>query len=96
VLDTPEFYAACNACLAPGGVATVNLFGDHPSYDRNVKAMQYAFDHVLCLPKVHDGNVIALGFRNRPQLDFPALYERAAAITLETRLPAKSWVNGLK
>ncbi len=30
------------------------------------------------------------------ELDFPALYERAAAIRQETRLPAKSWVNGLK
>src|SRR5690348_12103611 len=31
VLDTPEFYQACNACLASDGVMTVNLFGDHPS-----------------------------------------------------------------
>jgi spermidine synthase len=22
---------SCNACLAPGGIMTVNLFGDHPS-----------------------------------------------------------------
>ncbi|HJW57559.1 MAG TPA: spermidine synthase, partial [Burkholderiaceae bacterium] len=32
VLDTPEFYQACAACLAPHGIMTVNLFGDHPSY----------------------------------------------------------------
>jgi spermidine synthase len=96
VLDTPDFYAACAACLAPGGVATVNLFGDHPSYERNVKAMQYAFDQVICLPMVHDGNVVALGFRQAPALDFTQLYERAAQITEATKLPAKSWVNGLK
>lgn len=96
VLDTAEFYQACAACLAPHGIMTVNLFGDHPSYAKNFKAMQYAFDEVMCLPPVHEGNVVAIGFKTAPQLDFPALYERAAEITAATRLPAKSWVNGLK
>ncbi len=96
VLDTPEFYAACAACLAPHGVMTVNLFGDHPSYAKNLKAMRYAFDDVLCLPEVHDGNVVALAFKSRPALDFTALYERAEQIAQATKLPAKSWVNGLK
>lgn len=96
VLDTPEFYQACAACLAPGGVMTVNLFGDHPSCARNLKAMKFAFAQVLCLPEVHDGNVVALAFNQAPALDFAALYERAAAIAATTNLPAKSWVNGLK
>lgn len=96
VLDTPEFYLACEACLAPGGIMTVNLFGDHPSYAKNLKAMRFAFDQVLCLPEVHDGNVVAIAFKTRPALDFPALYQRAADITEATKLPAKSWVNGLK
>jgi spermidine synthase len=96
VLDTPEFYAACAACLAPQGIMTVNLFGDHPSYAKNLKAMRYAFDTVMCLPEVHEGNVVALAFKSRPELDFTALYERADRIALATRLPAKSWVNGLK
>lgn len=96
VLDTAEFYADCAACLAPGGIATVNLFGDHPSYARNLKAMRHAFADVIALPEVHDGNVVALGFRDKPALDFPLLYERAAAIRAATRLPARSWVNGIK
>jgi spermidine synthase len=96
VLDTPEFYLACAACLTPQGILTVNLFGDHPSYSRNLKAMRHAFADVLCLPEVHDGNVVAIAFNTKPLLDFPALYERAARITQATRLPAKSWVNGLK
>jgi hypothetical protein len=75
---------------------TVNLFGDHPSYAKNLKAMRYAFDDVLCLPEVHDGNVVALAFKARPALDFTALYERAEQIAQATKLPAKSWVNGLK
>lgn len=96
VLDTPEFYAACEACLTPQGIMTVNLFGDHPSYAKNLKAMRYAFAEVICLPPVHEGNVVAIGFKTAPKLDFPALYERAAQITEATKLPTKAWVNGLK
>jgi spermidine synthase len=96
MLDSPAFYAACNACLAPEGIATVNLFGDHPSYLKNVRAMRAAFEEVICLPEVHDGNIVALGFRNTPTLDFPALYARAARIRESTGLRARSWVNGIK
>lgn len=96
VLDTPEFYQACAACLKPAGVMTVNLFGDHPSYAKNLKAMRFAFDQVVCLPEVHDGNVVALAFKTGGDLDFLELYVRALAIAETTKLPAKSWVNGLK
>ncbi|GAB3439388.1 spermidine synthase [Massilia solisilvae] len=95
VLDTPEFYAACNACLAPGGIMTVNLFGDHPSFARNIKAMKFAFDQVICLPEVHEGNVVALCFRERRKIDLEALAARAAQIQASTKLPAKSWVKGI-
>lgn len=96
VLDTPEFYLACAACLKPDGVMTVNLFGDHPSYAKNLKAMRFAFDQVICLPEVHDGNVVALAFKTAGDLEFLELYVRALAIAETTKLPAKSWVNGLK
>lgn len=96
VLDTPEFYQACAACLTPDGIMTVNLFGDHPSYAKNLSAMHYAFDTVISLPEVHEGNVVAIAFNSRPELDIPALYERAAQVAAATRMPAKSWVNGIK
>lgn len=96
VLDTAEFYLACAACLHDRGMMMVNLFGDHPSFHKNVKAMDFAFAKVLCLPEVPDGNVVALAFKHRPTLDFNALYDRAVQITAQTKLPAKSWVNGLK
>ncbi len=96
VLDTPEFYQACNACLADGGVMTVNLFGDHPSFAKNIKAMRFAFGHVICLPEVHDGNVVALCFRTMPDLDPARLAARAAQIAAATKLPAKSWVKGIQ
>jgi spermidine synthase len=96
VLDTPEFYLACQACLTANGIMTVNLFGDHPSYAKNLKAIGFAFDRVVSLPEVHEGNVVAIAFKKAPDMDFPALYERAAAIAETTRLPTKPWVNGLK
>jgi spermidine synthase len=95
VLDSAEFYTACAACLAPHGVMTVNLFGDHPSYAKNVKAMKFAFDHVICLPEVHDGNVVALALKSRPALDPKALAARPAEIVAATKLPAKFWVKGI-
>lgn len=95
VLDTPEFYQSCRACLKAGGIMTVNLFGDHPSFNKNLKAMKFAFEHVMCMPEVHDGNVVALCFASKPELDPAALKERAAAIVAATKLPAKAWLKGL-
>jgi spermidine synthase len=95
VLDTPEFYQACNACLSDDGIMTVNLFGDHPSYAKNIKAMKFAFAQLICLPQVHDGNVVAIAFKRRREIDLAALAERAAQIVAETKLPAKSWIKGI-
>ncbi|WP_332878257.1 spermidine synthase [Massilia sp. S19_KUP03_FR1] len=96
VLDTPEFYQSCNACLTEQGIMTVNLFGDHPSFAKNIKAMKFAFDDVICLPEVHDGNVVALCFKTRRTIDDAALAARAAAIVAATKLPAKSWLKGMQ
>ncbi|MGW8394059.1 spermine/spermidine synthase domain-containing protein [Pseudoduganella sp. HUAS MS19] len=96
VLDTPEFYQACAACLNDDGIMTINLFGDHPSFAKNLKAMKFAFPQVVSLPEVHDGNVVAIAFKTRRQIDVAALAERAAQIVAETKLPAKSWLKGLK
>ncbi|WP_373988604.1 spermidine synthase [Duganella sp. BuS-21] len=95
VLDTPEFYTSCNACLTDDGVMTVNLFGDHPSYTRNIKAIKFAFAQVICLPQVHDGNVVAIAFKRARDIDPAALAARAAQIVADTKLPAKSWVKGI-
>jgi spermidine synthase len=96
VLDTPEFYQACAACLGPDGVMTANVFGDFINYDKNLQAMEAAFDAVVWLPEVHDANIVVLAFKQAPQLDFAVLYERAAEIKRRHNLPAKNWVNGLK
>jgi spermidine synthase len=96
VLDTPEFYQACADCLTDGGVMTANVFGDFINYDKNLQAMELAFDAVVWLPEVHDANIVVVAFKQAPQIDFAVLYERAAEIKRRYNLPAKNWVNGLK
>jgi spermidine synthase len=96
VLDTPEFYQACADCLAPNGIMTANVFGDVANYDKNLAAMEQAFDAVVWLPEVHDANIVVIAFKRAPQIDFAVLYERAAEIKRRYNLPAKGWVDGLK
>lgn len=95
VLDSTEFYQGCVDCLKNDGMMTVNLFGDHPSFAKNMKVLRYVFDTVLCLPEVHDGNVVAIAFKQKPELNFKQLYENAKIIKADTKLPAKTWVDGL-
>lgn len=98
VLDSVAFYRAARACLADAGVATINLFGDHPSYTRNMKRLNEAFDgRVVALPEVHEGNRIAIAFSG-PSLDVPfdQLKQRAKLIEKTLGLPARSWLDGLR
>ena len=96
VLDSPEFYQACSDCLKPDGILTTNLFGDHESYEKNLHSILMTFDATAWLPRVDDENMVVIGFKQAPSIDFSALYLRAAAIRQKVNLPAKSWVNGLK
>ena len=98
VLDSVGFYRAVRACLTEAGVVTVNLFGDHPSFVRNMKRLNEAFDgRVVALPEVHDGNRIAIAFSG-PALDVPftTLQARAKLIEAELGLPARKWIKGLQ
>ena len=96
VLDTPEFYQACADCLTPDGILTTNIFGDHQSYEKNLYGILLAFDAVAWLPRVDDENMVVIGFKNSPLIDFSTLNQRAADMRQGMGLPAKSWVNGLK
>ena len=98
VLDSAAFYRACRDTLGKLGVVTVNLFGDHPSFRRNMKQLSVAFDNrVLALPEIHDGNRIAIAFSGPPlSFDWASLERRARYIEQTFKLPAKSWVAGLK
>lgn len=96
VLDTLEFYQACADCLTPEGMMTINLFGAQPDHASSLRAMQPAFDAIVWLPEVHDANIVALAFKRSPIIDFSELDERALVIKRTMKLPAESWVEGLK
>ena len=96
VLDSPEFYRACAQCLRADGIATINLFGDHPSFKKNIVAIRSAFDHVLALPEVHQGNVVVIAFKSAPSFDMAALYLRATTIKARTKLPAHLWLHDIQ
>lgn len=96
VLDSPEFYQACANCLNDEGMLTVNLFANDQQRVKNIAAMQSCFDVVVWLPEVHDANVVAIGFKRAPLIDFEVLYQRAAILRVNYKLQAPIWVNGLK
>lgn len=96
VFDTPEFYQACADCLTPDGMMTVNLFGEQSIYYKNLQTMQQVFDAVVWLPEVHAANVVVIAFKSAPELDFSTLDERAALIRKKMKLPAPTWVDGLR
>ena len=98
VCDSVGFYSDCFNALKDTGMATINLFGDHPSFEKNMRHLNQAFnDRVIALPEIHDGNRIALAFKGEPiAIDWAQLYERADAVKSEYALPAKRWVSALK
>ena len=96
VLDTPEFYAFCKQCLVYNGMMTVNLFGDHPSFEKNIHAMRKSFAEVVCLSPSKEGNVVALAFKKKPDFDIDKLTDRAAKIKEKYGLDAKKWLKDLK
>lgn len=98
VCDSVEFYTDCLNALKDTGMATINLFGDHPSFEKNMRHLNKAFNHrVVALPEIHEGNRIALAFKGEPiQMEWAELYARADAVKSEYTLPAKRWVSALK
>lgn len=95
VLDSPEFYQACANCLTAEGMMTVNLFCDPPEHSKNIEAMEHAFEAVAWLTEVHDSNIVAIAFKKAPSIDFEKLYEQAAQLEQQLKLPASEWVDGL-
>jgi len=98
VLESAAFYAACRTCLRSPGVLTVNLFGAHASFGRNMRALRTAFDgRVIALPEVHEGNRVAIAFNGPPlHVRWKQVDERARAIQAALDLPAPAWVAALR
>ncbi len=98
VCDSEAFYRACCDALTENGMATINLFGDHPSFEKNMRNLRQAFGgRVIALPEIHEGNRIALVFKGAPiHLDWAQLYARADEVKALYGLSAKRWVSALK
>jgi spermidine synthase len=98
VLESQRFYDACRACLRSPGVLTVNLFGAHASFDRNMRTLKAAFDgRVIALPEVHEGNRVAIAFNGPPlHVRWATMRERAALLARTLKLPASAWIDGLR
>jgi spermidine synthase len=98
VLDSVAFYRACRACLTDASVVTINLFGDHPSFVRNMRNLKAAFDaRVIAFPEVHEGNRVALAFSGPTlSIDWAVLADRAKVIEKACGLSARKWVAALR
>lgn len=94
-LGSTAFYQACADCLTPNGLMTVNLFCDHPHHHDHLARMKTAFHAVAWLPEVHDSNIVGIGFKSAPVMDFHDLYLLAQAVGERFDLPARTWVDGL-
>lgn len=98
VRESLAFYQACRHSLAPGGVLSVNLFGDHESFPRNMANISEAFSgRVLALPEVDAGNRIVLAFRDEwPALDDGDWLAHAQALEVSAKLPAMRWARHIQ
>ncbi|HUH87199.1 MAG TPA: spermidine synthase [Pusillimonas sp.] len=98
VRESLEFYQGCYRALSPeGGVMTVNLFGNHESFPRNMANIRAAFKGpVLELPEIDAGNRVIMAFRG-PLLDITtgALLDRAELVEKKFGLPATRWARFL-
>ncbi|NYT82496.1 spermidine synthase [Alcaligenaceae bacterium] len=97
VRDSLSFYEGCHRALSDVGIMTVNLFGDHASFPRNLENIRAAFDgRVLELPEIDAGNRIVLALKG-PVLDITAaqLLERADMLESSYGLPARRWAKAL-
>lgn len=97
VRESLEFYQDCYRALSDVGVMSVNLFGNHESFPRNLENILKAFDgRVLELPEIDAGNRVVLAFKG-PLLDVTTqqFLERAQIVESAFGLPARRWAKAL-
>lgn len=97
VRGSPEFYRECALAMADRSVITVNLFGEHASFEPNLEGLRAAFpDGLLVLPEIDAGNRVAIGVKG-PLLDLSVgeFIERAGRIEQRYRLPAVRWARDI-
>jgi spermidine synthase len=98
VLDSQDFYAACQAVLDDGGLMSVNLFGRDSSFDTSIARIVAAFgaDQVWSLRPTREGNTVVVAGRGVLVPPREVLSARAAAIEARfggVGLPARKWLR---
>jgi len=97
VRDSLAFYQHCRQVLGEVGVMTVNLFGAHASFEKNIRRLSVAFDgRLLSLPQIDAGNQVVLAFKGPPiEVSIEQLLARAEVVESQYGLPAKKWVRSM-
>lgn len=97
VRGSPEFYRDCALAMADRAVMTVNLFGEHASFQPNIDALRAAFpDGLIVLPEIDAGNRVAVAVKG-PLFDIPVgdFIDRAGEVERSYRLPAVRWARDI-
>lgn len=97
VRGSPEFYRDCARALADNAVMTVNLFGEHASFEPNLEGLRAAFpDGLLVLPEIDAGNRVAIAVKGALlDVSVGEFIERAERIEHRYRLPAVRWARDM-
>jgi len=96
VLGGADFYAHCARSLRPNGLLTINLLGNFETIHQHIHELNQSFAATAWLPETEDGNLIAIAFKQAPEVEFDDLYKRAARIESQYQLPATLWVRALE
>lgn len=97
VRDSLEFYQGCHRVLDDTGIMSVNLFGNHASFPKNLDNIDKAFDgRFLELPEIDAGNRVILAFKG-PLLEVSTMQflQRADEVESVYGLPARRWARAL-
>ncbi len=97
-LNSLEFYKGCFDTLKSPGVLSVNLFGRHKSFKKNITNLCRAFNNrVIVFSEVHDCNIVALAFKGPPiNFSWNLVHQRARFIQDKWGIEAVKWVNNLR
>lgn len=97
VCSSIQFYQGCRQACRELGVITINLFGHHGSFRKNIRNIRNAFDdRVILFPETVDGNRIVIAFTGPPLLvERSVLQQRARLLQSLYRLPATGWLRTL-
>ncbi|WP_420224434.1 spermidine synthase [Pigmentiphaga litoralis] len=101
VRDSVAFYQACRRVISghshQAGVMTVNLFGAHESFARNLDNLYEAFEgRIVVLPEMDAGNRVMVAFAGPPlEVTADMLLARADVVEAQYGLPARKWARFL-